>query len=254
LCPTGHENLGRKRNITGCPVSLVSHANWNKNYLRPWIKRHHICDMQGQLIDFTSHTFRHAFATYALKGGASIEVISEIMNHKSIRGTTSYAHLLQEDVKKRFAKVFHEGAILSGKKALQIKEKLKSNNPFRGKTIDQVDKLRRALKIQVLAHGLCLHHPMRNEPCAGDGVCMGCQNFLTTPDFLEIHKGRLEKIQNELLSAPVDGPYEQKLKTIESYLIGIISDLEQQMNYTGKKDHAQYLTADDLGGGFQKYE
>jgi site-specific recombinase XerD len=236
--------LGRKRNITGCPVSLVSHSNWNKNFLRPWIKKHQIYVQHGQFIDFTSHTFRHAFATYALKGGASIEVISELMNHKSIRGTTVYTHLLQEDVKKQFAKVFHEGAIISGKKALQIKDKLKQQNPFRGKTMDQVDKLRRAMKIQVLSHGICLHHPMRNEPCAGDGVCMGCQNFLTTPDFLEVHKGRLDKIQKELETVPATGPYEQKLKTIESYLVGIINDLEKQMVYVGKANQEEYMDAD----------
>ncbi|WP_158701558.1 hypothetical protein [Lentibacillus sp. Marseille-P4043] len=47
-----------------------------------------------------------------------------------------------------------------GEKALQIKDKLKKHNPFKGKTTDQVDKLRKAMKIQVLSHILCLHHPM----------------------------------------------------------------------------------------------
>src|SRR5699024_10930830 len=105
--------------------------------------------------DFTSHTFRHAFATYALKGGASIEVISELMNHKSIRGTRHYTHLLQEDIKYRFAEVLNEGAIISGKKALQMKDKLKELQPFKdnltelllmkGKTVEEGDKIRTAM-------------------------------------------------------------------------------------------------------------
>ncbi|WP_236744394.1 site-specific integrase [Staphylococcus pseudintermedius] len=232
--------LNRQRNKKGYPVGLVSHSNWNKNYVRPWLREHNFFDENGKLIDFTSHTFRHALATYALKGGASIEIISELMNHKSIRGTKYYTHLLQEDIKNRFAEVLNEGAIISGKKALQIKDKLKELQPFKGKTVEQVDKLRKAMKIQVLSHGLCTHHPMRNEPCIGDGVCLGCNNFITTPEFLDIHRDRLSNVQRELAKAPNDGPFENKLRHMEKYLIEIIEDLEKQMNYRGKDDNAQY--------------
>ncbi|SCT99796.1 transposase B regulatory protein [Mammaliicoccus lentus] len=232
--------LNRQRNKKGWPAKLVSHSNWNKNFVRPWLTEHNLFDENGKLVDFTSHTFRHAFATYALKGGASIEVISELMNHKSIRGTKYYTHLLQEDIKNRFAEVLNEGAIISGKKALQIKDKLKELQPFKGKTVEQVDKLRKAMKIQVLSHGLCTHHPMRNEPCIGDGVCLGCSNFITTPEFLDVHKSRLENVQRELAKAPKEGPFESKLKHMEKYLIEIIDDLENQMNYKGESDNTQY--------------
>lgn len=232
--------LTRQRNKKGYPVGLVSHPNWNKNYVRPWLKEHNLVDEKGNLIEFTSHTFRHAFATYALKGGASIGVISELMNHKSIRGTTSYTHLLQEDIKNRFAEVLDDGAIIAGKKALQIKDKLKELQPFKGKTVEQVDKLRKAMKIQVLSHGMCTHHPMRNEPCIGDGVCLGCNNFITTPEFLDLHKERLSNVQKELAKAPQEGPFESKLKNMETYLIEIIDDLESQLNYKGENDNARY--------------
>lgn len=232
--------LNGNRNKKGYPAELVSHPNWNKNFVRPWIKKHNLIDPEGKFIDFTSHTFRHAFATYALRNGASLESISALMNHKSIRGTQHYTHLIEEEVKKKFAQVLHEGAILSGKKALQIKDKLKEQNPFKGKTVDQVDKLRKAMKIQVLSHGLCLHHPMRNEPCEGDGVCLGCQNFITTPEFLEVHKGRLKVVRENLVRAPETGPFEAKLKHMESYLVNIIKDLENQMDFHGNQDNASY--------------
>ncbi|WP_241963089.1 site-specific integrase [Staphylococcus simulans] len=232
--------LKTAKNKKGLPVELVSHSNWNKNYVRPWLREHDFVGKDGNRIDFTSHTFRHAFATYALKGGASIAVISELMNHKSIRGTKYYTHLLQEDIKNRFAEVLNEGAIISGKKALQIKDKMKELQPFKGKTVEQVDKLRKAMKIQVLSHGLCTHHPMRNEPCIGDGVCLGCNNFITTPEFLDIHKERLANVQRELAKAPKEGPFESKLKHMEKYLIEIVEDLEKQIDYRGKSDNSQY--------------
>lgn len=244
----GPSYLYLHKRVEKAKVDRVSHGNFNKSFIRPWIEKHHIKDSNNNSIDFTAHTFRHAFATYALKGGASIEVISRIMNHKSIRGTTHYSHVIENEVKQNFAKILHEGAIISGKKALQIKEKLKLQNPFKGKTIDQVDKVRRAMKIQILSHGLCLHHPMRNEPCTGDGVCLGCQNFLTTPEYLGVHKGRLEKIQRELSAAPPNGPYESKLKTMESYLIGVINDLVTQMKHSGQVDRSEYVDVVSVWG------
>src|SRR5699024_11309066 len=51
--------LNRRRNKRGYPVGLVSHANWNKNYVRPWLREHNFVDGEGNLIDFTSHTFSH---------------------------------------------------------------------------------------------------------------------------------------------------------------------------------------------------
>lgn len=221
--------INPNRSKKGYPIELVSHSSWGKNFLTPWLEKHNICDEHGNAMKITSHTFRHCFATYAISNGASIEVVSKMMGHVSIRGTQHYAKPIEEDVKNRFAEVFNEGAILSGKQAMQIKEKLKQNNPFKGKTVEQVDSLRKAMKIQVLSHGLCTHHPMRNEPCMGDGVCLGCKNFLTTPDFLDIHKNRLKNVQEQLKKAPEDGPYESKLKNIENYLIGIIEDLEKQL-------------------------
>src|SRR5699024_9530616 len=147
---------------------------------------------------------------------------------------------LQDDIRNRFAEVLNEGAIISGKKALQIKDKLKELQPFKGKTVEQVDKLRKAMKIQVLSHDLCTHHPMRNEPCIGDGVCLGCNNFITTTEFLDVHKERLTNVQRELAKAPKEGPFESKLKHMEKYLIEIIKDLEKQTDYRGKSDNSQY--------------
>lgn len=224
--------LSRHKGRKGSSPVIMSYSNYNKNYLGPWIKKHNITNKEGKLVDFTSHTFRHAFATYSLRQGASIDVISKILNHKTIRGTEHYTHFIEEDVKKRFAEVMSEGAIISGKKALTIQDKLKENNPFKGKASDEVDKLRKAMKIQVLSHGLCLHHPMRNEPCEGDGVCLGCNNYITTPEFLDVHKGRLDRVRNELSRVEgktTNGPFESKLKHIESNLVKIINDLETKL-------------------------
>ncbi|WP_090869306.1 hypothetical protein [Oceanobacillus limi] len=63
------------------------------------------------------------------------------MNQRTILGTQHYTHPIQEEVKILFNEVLNEGAILSGKKSLQILDKSKENNLFKGKTTDQDDKL-----------------------------------------------------------------------------------------------------------------
>src|SRR5699024_5798398 len=80
--------LNRQRNKKGYPVGQVSHSNWNKNYVRPWLREHNFVDEEGNLIDFTSQTYKPACETNELKGGDTIEVISELINHKAIKRTT----------------------------------------------------------------------------------------------------------------------------------------------------------------------
>lgn len=46
----------------------------------------------------TSHMARHTFATWALKSGVPIEVVSKMLAHKSIKQTMTYAHVLQLSV------------------------------------------------------------------------------------------------------------------------------------------------------------
>lgn len=213
----------------GHPVVIVDQSNFNKNNLKPWFKKHHLTYEDGSLLDFTSHTFRHTFATYALSGGASIESISKIMNHKSIRGTEHYTHLLLDDVKNRFAEIMSEESILAGNKAPKIKKRLKKDNPFKGKTVKDVDKIKTSMKVQELPHGFCFHHPMRHDPCEGDGVCLGCDNFITTPEFLDGHKERLDRVRETLRDASSNGPFEDKMKHIELNLVKLINELESQM-------------------------
>lgn len=72
------------------------------------------------------------------------------------------------------------------------------DNSFKGKTTDQIDKLRRAMKIEVLPHRLCLHHPLRGDPCAQDGVCLGCNYFLAPAEMLPQYKERLARVEDEI--------------------------------------------------------
>jgi integron integrase len=44
----------------------------------------------------TCHTFRHSFATEALRGGCDIRTLQKVLGHKDIRTTTIYLHVIEQ--------------------------------------------------------------------------------------------------------------------------------------------------------------
>lgn len=58
-----------------------------------------VCRKLG--IKITPHQLRHAFATYSLKAGARLEIISKLLGHSSISTTADiYTHWGREDLKR----------------------------------------------------------------------------------------------------------------------------------------------------------
>jgi integrase len=206
-------------------VLLADHGNWNRTFLNPFVEENNLIDSNGKPLKLTSHYFRHIFATYALKDGMKLHDVAEMLNHESIMMTETYDH-----TKGQKQKVIEN--ILTGETPISSTNKIVlesiegDQNPFKGKTVEQIDKMRRALKIELLPHGLCLHHPMRGEPCAQDGVCLGCSEFIASADHLPVYEKRLEKVKTELANSPADSVYTTKLYYQQGKLVKYITDLQ----------------------------
>jgi integrase len=48
--------------------------------------------------DFRFHDFRHDFGTKLLRDSGNLKLVQKAMNHRDIKSTLRYAHVLDEDV------------------------------------------------------------------------------------------------------------------------------------------------------------
>jgi integrase len=229
--------LTRNRSKKGWPVQVASHANWNKNRLRPFVKKHNLCDSKGQLLNLTSHYFRHICATYAYKGGMKTHDVAELLGHSSIMMTETYDHT--EDKQKIVSEILSGVTPIATTNKMVLESLEGDQNPFKGKTIYQIEKLRRALKVELLPHGLCTHHPMRGEPCEQDGACLGCSNFLASARHISVYEKRLERIDMELEMENNDNSiWTSKLHYQQGRLEYYIKELSKKM---AKKEFQQAM-------------
>lgn len=217
-----------RRSGKGGPPVVASKGNWTKNRLTPFIQKYDLRDEKGNLLKLTSHYFRHICATYAYQGGLKTHDVAELLGHKSILMTETYNHT--EDKQQVVKDILSGETPIATTNKIVLKQLEGDENPFKGKTIEQIEKLRRALKIELLPHGICTHHSMRGEPCEQDGACLGCSNFLASSKHLPVYEKRLERVNEELEAAGNDNSiWTSKLHYQQGKLEYYIQELSKKM-------------------------
>jgi integrase/recombinase XerD len=206
------------------PVKLSSYLYYlNKLAIKLTIK-----DDNGKVWKFSSHQFRHTFATEAINSGVPQHIVQKLLGHKSPEMTMIYAHIHDTTMLKELAK-FQENRIIdiTGQfVSLELEADTGDLEWFTNK-----------ICAIALPNGYC-GRPRIEGDCdiAGDVGCYLCPHFRTNKDFVSVHKDQLERI-NEVLAKAYKYNWQLPIKkneAIRQNLELIIMTLEKNDN---KKTH-----------------
>lgn len=137
-----------------------------------WVAELDLREVDGSLVKVTPHRFRHTFATEMLEKGVPIDVVSQLLGHRTLASTQIYATVTNKRLREEWEKsqvVNVRGEVI----ALPT-----------GPAADAEWLLHRIGKAtQPLANGYC-GLPIQ-QTCPHANACLdNCDHFMTTKDFL----------------------------------------------------------------------
>jgi site-specific recombinase XerD len=140
--------------------------------------------------DVVPHQLRHTFATAMVNAGCSLQVLMELLGHRSAGMSLRYGRLFDQTVRENY-----ERALAQAKAAL--------GPVVPGPVPVQLDTDWRAAPLikARLAGGYCLRS-LAQGPCAYANICEHCPNFRSDAGFLPVL--RLQRIDAEALAADAE--------------------------------------------------
>ncbi|KUO73516.1 MAG: hypothetical protein APF81_14075 [Desulfosporosinus sp. BRH_c37] len=194
---------------TGEPIQ-----QWKaREMLFDFIGRHGIADPNDELefAHVTWHQFRHSLGTDALSSGMHPIEVQELLGHDSLHSTSLYAKVRDIALRQEYKKVGFIGVVT--KDPSRLTEKAHSAEE---------------LKLGSLPDGICRKAFEGDDSCKNFNKCLLCPKFITSPEYLEIHKQHLERIRKDRTKY-MDEMYIcnfEKVERIEIALESIIEQLE----------------------------
>lgn len=186
-----------------------------REWLKDFIKRHNI-RADGKLVHLTFHQFRHTLGTDMLNNGMTPYEVKEYLGHESMHSTSLYAKVRSDRLAREYKKLGFIGIITD-----KVENALDPANS----NLD-VDTRRLA----ALPDGVC-SKPLTNEGtlCTKFNICLFCQKFITTPEYLPVHRSHLERLRGDKERYMMENfiGTVHYLNQIEEVLVNIISKLEE---------------------------
>jgi integrase len=185
--------------------------------LRDWVRALDLRDEHGRLVAVTPHRFRHTVATRMINKGVPQIAVQQLLDHESPRMTNIYARLHDQTLRAEFDR-YQQRINIRGETVA-----LDPDGPLSDAAWAK-EKLARAK--QTLPNGYC-GLPLQ-QSCPHPNACLTCDHFLTTEEFLPLHRDQLERTERLLADAERNG--NQRLvemnTPVKLNLVRIIQGLE----------------------------
>jgi len=206
--------------LIGADKGKVRHLK--QVHARAWLQRYfvkpfNIINPENQnLFRLTYHQFRHTLGTDMLNNGMSLYDIQNYLGHESMHSTRLYAKVRNDRLSQEYKKIGFIGVIT---------DKVEKILDSEGKKLNQTQRL-----MAVLPDGVCAR-PIKDKvnKCKLPNACLFCKKFITTPDFIDIHREHLQRIKEDkirYMSENLVGS-DYLLEKTERTLEEIISQLER---------------------------
>lgn len=200
-----------QRKGSGKPINIKTYTRHMQKYIAEW----GIKNPDGTEHLYQSHAYRHKKGRDMVEAGIPLYMISQCLNHRSMNMTLVYAEARTAFRKKEFNKY-----IAASRDA----------DPLKTDTTITVEWLRENLDKQALSNGFCCL-PCQTK-CPHTNSCIHCNNFITSLDYLDVHKRQLELLESNLELYKANG-YVSNVATTEKdikKLKDIIERLERGKN------------------------
>lgn len=180
--------------------------------LEAFALRHHICNEKEHLVSFTFHQFRHTLGMHSMNSGMNPKEIMTMLGHESVHSTSLYAKVRNETLDRDYRKIGFIGIATSNM----------------SEQVGEVYTLERALA-GALPDGTCLKAFEGDSSCGKLNKCLLCAKFITTPEYLTIHKEHLRRLQQDKAQYMKDSYIcnIEKVERLEAALRTIICQLEE---------------------------
>ncbi len=138
------------------------------------------------------HRFRHSIATGLLNEGWSQHEVQKFLGHRSATMVQAYAEIHDKTIHDKYIAYIGESVDINGRRHVGMSPE----------TI-QVERMRDKTRSQ-LADGFCTL-PEKSDCDFVPSPCLTCPMFRTTPEFLPVHRRRLDGSLEELQLATSEG-------------------------------------------------
>lgn len=224
LFPTPKMQLGGKRAYSRAGQAW-SRGTLIKN-LNALAKASNITGPDGSIYHFSYHKFRHTTATRMINNGVPQHIVQRYLGHETPTMTSTYAHIMDETLKKEFAAFQGKMVDIHGK--IYEPEDV-ATTLAEGLEPDDIDAqwLKKNIAVQSLPNGLC-SLPVVQGSCPHANACLSCPNFRTDHRYLPQHRDQLAKTENIIATCKANG-WQRQLEmneSVKSSLVKIIEPLE----------------------------
>ena len=213
------------------PAALFPAAQSNPDGARPfnyatlrdrlarWQDDIDLRDEAGRRVRVSAHQFRHTLGTRLINQGVPQHVVQRLLGHASPQMTARYATLHDTTVRAAFDAYWSQRVNVLGHRIDFDPEAPTAEAEWTKHNLARIQ--------ASLPNGYCGRPPQQD--CPHPNACLTCEDFQTTPEFLEIHSRQRTETRKLLASAEANGRFrlaanhEQVLENLNHVIIALES-------------------------------